>query len=1004
MLESFSNMSSAEVLSAYYQFLQKACLPGVWSKGVALFRDGAVHLDAWTEKEITLRVKAQDRPISQKVNLWPGESAEDGDYFCNCDDRADPCAHVAAAVAALKNGLTLDSTPAIIEATLGTEKNSVVHYRFIRAGKTLLLKRSIGEFELTDSLIAYIAGVNAKRIAGPRIAATQDDFTIDQILSENKTYGLTRKTFTRLFKVLKAVSNLSLDGSDIQVGSSLSGFSAEIHEDERDHFRVRGIQDESITEVFENGVVLSGGVLRLIDEVSLTPDELRLLQPPGRKFSPAELPRLVTEILPALREKIPVKILSRNFPEPVSGESPRLELHLERATLGLSNNERELSQETLAVIPSIRYPSRFSIRNKEKEQSLERKIQNELQLSPGSRVELQGESAIEFIEKLRHFSGEKTVTGDGERFFTPENKLEVNFSGDEGPNGPIFDLSFSSGKGSSQNSSIPPKSASLSSVFRAWREGEHFVPLLEGGFSRLPLDWLEKYGTRIEKLLFWREENKGNLPPYFRPEILELAEESTGKISESLEKYRDALREIKKIPDPVLPSDLTVDLRNYQLDGVRWLTFLRESNMGALLADDMGLGKTLQAMCSIKGKTLVVCPTSVIHSWADQIQKFRPSLSVNRYTGSNRSLLNSADVILTSYGILRQDQEKLHAIEWESIVLDEAQNIKNPESQIARAAHQLKGKFRLTLSGTPVENSLEDLWSQFHFLNPGLLGTRAEFKAQYMGESTREDRSSDRASNLLRSRIKPFILRRLKKDVAPELPPRTEVVLECELSDDERNLYDSLVTAQRKEILEKLDSGASVFGALELLLRLRQASCHPSLIPGEKAEMSSKLELLLSSLDSSIAQSHRALVFSQWTSFLDIIEKEFKEKKITYLRLDGETRNREEIVRKFQAPDGPSVLLMSLKAGGVGLTLTAADHVFLMDSWWNPAVEEQAADRAHRIGQENPVLVSRLIAKNTVEEKILLLQKKKSSLSNQLLEGSAQSASLTREDILSLLT
>ena len=313
------------------------------------------------------------------------------------------------------------------------------------------------------------------------------------------------------------------------------------------------------------------------------------------------------------------------------------------------------------------------------------------------------------------------------------------------------------------------------------------------------------------------------------------------------------------------------------------------------------------------------------------------------------------------------DIEELKARHFKVLVLDEAQWIKNPDSKVTRAAYELNADFRLALSGTPVENSLEDLWSQFQFLNPGLLGQRQYFKDQYIKPIL--DNVPGAAASL-QQKIKPFLLRRLKKEVAKELPPKTEKILYAELSEEERNLYASIMAASQKEVIEKVQQGASVFEALEALLRMRQACCHPSLIPGQQAFGSAKLDLLMKSLGTAIAEGHKALVFSQWTSFLDLMEPEFDKKGISYLRLDGSTRDRAGVVDSFQSSDGPSVLIMSLKAGGVGLNLSRADHVFIMDPWWNPAVEDQAADRAHRIGQENPVMVHPIVALDTVEEKI----------------------------------
>jgi SNF2 family DNA or RNA helicase len=346
------------------------------------------------------------------------------------------------------------------------------------------------------------------------------------------------------------------------------------------------------------------------------------------------------------------------------------------------------------------------------------------------------------------------------------------------------------------------------------------------------------------------------------------------------------------------------------------------------------------------------------------------------------------------------EQERLATRLWDTIVLDEAQTIKNPESQVARAAHTLQGKFRVTLSGTPVENRLDDLWSQFHFINPGLLGRREEFLEKFARPIGGGDLE---AASRLKARIKPFILRRLKREVAPELPARTETVLHCELSPEERSVYEMILASTRKEVLATLEEGGSILKALEVILRLRQACCHRGLIPGEEASESSKTTLLMETLEESLSEGHKSLVFSQWTSYLDKIGDELGVRGIRYSRIDGSTRDRQGLVNEFQTPNGPPIMLISLKAGGVGLTLTAADHVFIMDPWWNPAVEDQAADRAHRIGQQNPVMIHRLVARESIEEKILVLQESKKDLARAVLDAGAVALSLTRQDILNLL-
>jgi SNF2 family DNA or RNA helicase len=369
------------------------------------------------------------------------------------------------------------------------------------------------------------------------------------------------------------------------------------------------------------------------------------------------------------------------------------------------------------------------------------------------------------------------------------------------------------------------------------------------------------------------------------------------------------------------------------------------------------------------------------------------------YHGAQRELVAESDVVLTSYALLRLDIEQLEESEWDLVILDEAQTIRNPSSQVAQAAYRVRAKSRLSLSGTPVENSLDDLWSHFRFLNPGLLGEYRQFQERFAQPI---ELGQVEPMQELRKRSMPFIMRRLKRDVARELPPKTEVVLECELTDHERVVYEAVLGMVKGDVLQALDSDKGIFSVLEVLLRLRQACCHSGLLPGYEAQSSSKVELLIESLQRSRAQGHRALVFSQWTSLLDRIEPHLREHAISFCRIDGTTQGRGDLVDLFQSSEGPDVMLLSLKAGGLGLTLTAADHVYITDPWWNPAAEDQAADRAYRIGQNNPVIVHRLVAKDTIEERILQIQGEKRALLAAAI-GESGSLSLSRDDVLRLL-
>jgi SNF2 family DNA or RNA helicase len=527
------------------------------------------------------------------------------------------------------------------------------------------------------------------------------------------------------------------------------------------------------------------------------------------------------------------------------------------------------------------------------------------------------------------------------------------------------------------------------------------VPLLEGGFARLPSDWLERNAALLERLLQACANRESAIPKYVLPALVELHDVLNTPLTRELLPIKRLLTARGDEEQFTLPSDLCVELRPYQLQGARWLIGMRELGLGATLADDMGLGKTAQAICAIAGKTLVVCPTSLLTNWEREIARFRPGLTTFVYHGEDRALSTEASVTLTTYALLRRDAEILCRTAWDVVILDEAQAIKNPESQVAQSACQLNAQFRLTLTGTPIENRLDELWSQLHFTNPGLLGSRNEFAQKYV--ELNHDAAGN-AAEKLRSIIGPFVLHRRKQLVAPELPPKTEREIYFELHADERELYQNLHALAQRDILPQLAQGQNTLGALEALLRLRQAACHPGLLPGHTAATSSKIELLVEELELVAAEGQRALVFSQWTSFLDLVEPHLQHAGISALRLDGSTKDRGSVVDQFQREDGPPVLLLSLKAGGTGLNLTAADHVFLMDLWWNPAVEAQAADRVHRIGQTRPVFVHRLVARGTVEERILLLHAHKRAISTAILEDTARAAELTREDLIELLS
>ncbi|WBS02887.1 DEAD/DEAH box helicase [Pseudoduganella sp. SL102] len=478
------------------------------------------------------------------------------------------------------------------------------------------------------------------------------------------------------------------------------------------------------------------------------------------------------------------------------------------------------------------------------------------------------------------------------------------------------------------------------------------------------------------------------------------------------------LNQFSSVKRVATPAGLQATLRDYQSEGLSWMQFLREYGLAGILADDMGLGKTVQTLAHIlvekeSGRmthpTLVIAPTSLMGNWQDETARFAPSLKVLLLQGKDRAELfdkiPEADLVLTTYALLPRDEEKLREHDFHMVILDESHYIKNTRSKAAQSASLLRTKHRLCLSGTPLENHLGELWSQFHFLLPGLLGDEKAFNSQFRHPIERQDDPLRRM--LLNRRIKPFLLRRTKDSVAKELPPKTEMVRKVELTGAQRDLYETVRLAMDQKVREEIDRkgvARSQIVILEALLKLRQVCCDPRLVKTlstrkQQAAGSAKLADLMQMLEDLLEEKRKILVFSQFTSMLELIQEELDSRDIPYALLTGETRDRGAQVAAFQQGAVP-IFLISLKAGGVGLNLTAADTVIHYDPWWNPAAEQQATDRAWRIGQDKPVFVYKLIAKGTLEEKIQVLQQKKADLAQSVLaEGESQKMALTQEDL-----
>ena len=557
-------------------------------------------------------------------------------------------------------------------------------------------------------------------------------------------------------------------------------------------------------------------------------------------------------------------------------------------------------------------------------------------------------------------------------------------------------------------------------LLAALARGDSTVRLDDGSLGIIPEEWLQQYGllaglgtTEGEHLRF--ETHQVGLLDAL------LATQPLVDFDTKFTELRDKLKNFAGVSSANEPENFKGELRGYQRDGVGWLEFLQEFKFGGCLADDMGLGKTVQMLAVLQDRvnqatgakkselrpSLIVVPKSLLFNWAQECTKFTPNLRVLEYAGLDRAELRSEfvnyNIILTTYGTLRRDVMVLKDILFDYVVLDEAQTIKNSGSQVAKASRLLQARNRLALSGTPIENHLGDLWSIFEFLNPGMLGRSTVFRTHAADAEKPESRE------FLARGLRPFILRRTKQQVAADLPDKIEQTLFCQMGEDQERLYAEMRDHYRQSLLGLIkDQGLakSKMHVLEALLRLRQAACHPALLDKAKVgEGSAKLDVLLPHLEELIDEKHKTLVFSQFTSMLSIVRHHLDQRGITYEYLDGQTRDRRACVERFQNDEKCPLFLISLKAGGLGLNLTAADYVFLLDPWWNPAVEAQAIDRAHRVGQTKQVFAYRLICRGTVEEKIAELQTKKKTLADAILqENGSVLEQLSADDLEMLLS
>lgn len=527
------------------------------------------------------------------------------------------------------------------------------------------------------------------------------------------------------------------------------------------------------------------------------------------------------------------------------------------------------------------------------------------------------------------------------------------------------------------------------------KKREFLLP--NGEIAIIPEKWFSQYGNLLsfsegDQHLRLKKLHVGLVHDFASSEL------ATITMDRKLQKLSD-FDAIDEIPAPIHFKGV---LRPYQKAGYDWFHFLQKYHFGGCLADDMGLGKTIQTLAllqkckeeqaeqGVHTTSLIVMPTSLIYNWINEAKKFTPKLKIHTHTGTFRekdlTLFSRYDVVITTYGITRVDIELMSQMYFHYIILDESQNIKNPSSKSFKAVKQLKSKYKLILSGTPVENTVNDLWTQMSFINPGLLGSQTFFLTDFVQPI--EKKKDEEKAQKLQVLIKPFVMRRTKEQVATELPQKTENLVFCRMTEDQAEIYEQVKSEYRNELLKSLETGdyhQSPIQMLQGLTKLRQIANHPSLVDDHYKGESGKFEDVIHKLESVVEAGHKVLVFSQFVKQLEIYRQYFEERDIRYSYLDGSTTNRGKVVEEFKKEKDIQIFLISIKAGGVGLNLTEADYVFILDPWWNPAVEQQAIDRTHRIGQTKNVFIYKFITKDTVEEKILALQHKKLRVAKSLI-------------------
>ena len=960
-------MNLKELLDA----VREAADPRVWSEGVTVARQPVVVVEAESSDEIVLRVTHPTSKLSAQVHLFPN----DGDWTCSIQRQEDPNVFVCAAIIGYKklkdSGQEINLNP-----------SAHVCYPLAAHGDYLHFHRAISRGDDAVAVTSPLSTLQGKP-GFPTFTALPLDWTIDKLVGFDVKGPLNSGTWLKIIQELSGHSHVTVDGKVVEVNRTTLCIDALVT-DEGSGIYLKGRLPFCIQSTFRNGLALT-------KDLKLHPFRPPHFPPPlnewlmqGHFISRQELSTFVAEYLPILRERCNLVSQAKNLPEDMAAAKLKVALEAKSEAKGCSITATLVYGEPpLAVVTGEGFMPLgpiIPVRQKELEQKLRDEVWQTYGLNLGKARFLSEDQALALLSKWRQHDIIQDGTGWQTYRISEALVPSLDIASD------TVSLKFlAAGQEIAAKGVLQRFSSNESMLFI---EGV-------GGFT-LPLDWLQEFAALAQQLADGRSLTDLQ-KTLLSPQIVAAAQKAQETLPISWH-HRAKQLEALLNPNTVNQSQplppLNAKLRPYQTEGIQWLAQLQQLELGGVLADDMGLGKTLQTLAIMRDNVLIVVPTTLLFNWEHELQKFRPDLTYLIYHGSNRKWPSTLpNVLITSYGILRIDLERFVANNFNLIVADEAHSIKNSDSQTAQAMHQLQGRCRIALTGTPVENHLTEIWSIYRFALPELLGEEAQFKEGFI------DKSAIGLASL-KSRLKPFLLRRLKETVAKDLPPKTQSTVWIDLAESEQVLYEAVKASARQNIAE---ASHSVMQLLELILRLRQAACHGQLLPGIEQAQSSKVSILLERLAEIREAGLHALVFSQWTKFLDLIESPLRDSGHQTLRIDGTTKHRQDIVANFQEASQPTVLLMSLKAGGVGLNLTAADHVFIMDPWWNPAAERQAADRAHRIGRERPVFVHKFIARQTIEEDILRLQESKAGLAEALLDGQDAAGSLTRDDLLGLL-